>query len=320
MLKARSRTSLLFALTLALASLAAPTARAGEAQDQFEKGNVAFEAEKYQDALDAYKAAWKLTKTHDLAYMMGRCETELGKLRDAAEHYTYALDHFPLTGDPELRANLETALADVKKSLAVVRVVSNTKDVVVTVDGVKVDPSTLETAMFFAPGKHVIEATAPGHRSVRRPFDFKGGEDEQVTMNLVPEGDTPRNPIPGYVMAGVGVVGVAIGAGLVGAAEGKKSEALKLSQDIGSVEGCQKDAAACQKLRDTTAATDAMGNGGVAALVFGGLFGAASVAYLLIPSRKSAPSKREPSRKKGTITALPVIGASTGGVILSGSF
>lgn len=320
MLKARSRASLLFALTLALASLAAPPARAGEAQDQFDKGNTAFEAEKYQDALDAYKAAWKLTKTHDLAYMMGRCETELGKDRDAAEHFSYALAHYPLTGEPELRENLETALAQVKKGLAVVRILSTTKDVAVTVDGVKIDPSTLDTEIFLAPGKHVIEATAPNHRSVRRPFDFKGGEDEQVTMNLVAEADTPRNPIPGYIMAGVGVVGIAIGAGLVGAAEGKKSEALVLNKEIGSVEGCQKDAAACQKLRDTTAGTDALGNGGVAALVFGGLFGAVSVAYLLIPSRKSTPSKRAPAPKKGTITALPVIGASTGGVLLSGSF
>lgn len=329
MLTARPRHSLLFALALAAASLIASPALANEAQTQFDKGNAAFEAEKYEDALAAYKAAWKLNKSHDLAFMLGRAEMELGKLKDAAEHLTYALAHFPLSGDQELRENIETSLAQVKKSVATVRIKSQTKDVSVTIDGARVEPATLESEVFLPAGKHTIEATAPGYRPMRRPFDFKGGEDEQVTLNLTPDsvgGGPQRSPIPGFAMVGLGVVGVVVGGVLVGLAEGKKGEAMALHEEIGSAGACQQQAARCQELRDTTAATDGLGNGGIAAMVFGGLFGASGAAYLIVTTRRSggAPSAPPPTAplpaKKPAMTILPVAGASAGGVILSGSF
>lgn len=330
MLTARPRQTLLFALVLAAASLTAVPARAGEAQDQFDKGNAAFEAEKYEEALAAYQAAWKLTKSHDLAFMMGRAEMELGKLKEAAEHFTYALAHFPLTGDQELRENVETSLAQVKTKVGTVKIKSQTKDVAITIDGVKVEPSALDSDIFLSPGKHAIEATAPGYRPMRRALDFKGGEEEQVTMNLTLDGGggsgAPRNPIPGFGMVGLGVVGVVMGGVLIGLAEGKKGEATALHDEIGSAAGCQAQPDKCQELRDATSTADGLGNGGIGALVFGGLFGAAGAAYLLIPSRKSggAPSTPPPTaplpEKKPALTFLPVAGLNTGGFVLSGSF
>lgn len=318
---ARPRHSLLFALAFAGASLFAAPAFADDAQAHFDKGNAAFEAEKYDEALTEYQAAWKLTKSHDLAYMLGRTETELGKLREAAEHYTYAKTHFPLAGDDELRKNVDVALADVKTHIATIRLKSTTKGVSITLDGVKVDDSALQSELFLDPGKHVVEASAPGHRSTRRQLDLKAGDDEQVTVNLTPETVSPRNPLPGYVMGGVGLVGIVVGAALVGAAEDKKSEAFRLHDEIGSPEGCAQQAAKCKALRDATSATDTFGNVGVAAFVFGGLFGAAAVGYLLIPSRTSASAAPAPDKPAKTgFTLVPVAGKDTGGLLFSGSF
>lgn len=308
----------LLALALAGASfLAAPSpALADDADDLFAKGNAAFEVEKYEEALTSYQAAWKLAKSYELAAIMGQAEMRLGKYRDAAEHFAYSLEHFAADGDAELKKNTETSLVEVKKELATVRLKTTTPDVTITVDGAPLPAASLGKDLFLAQGSHVFEASAPGHRSTRRTMEVKGGEDESIFMNLTPGEDpgTKRSPIPAYVLAGVGVAGIAVGAALVATAEGKKGEALKLHDEIGSAAQCQLQSVKCKALREATAATDALGNGGVAAFVFGGLAGAAAGAYFLLPARK-------PAAGGGARAAVvPVFGPGTAGLVVNGAF
>ncbi len=307
---APSRSLVAAALVIA-ACLAPAAARAGEADDHFSKGNAAFEAEKYDVALTEYQAAWKVTKVYDLAAIMGQAEMRLGKYKDAAEHFSYALKSFPLSGDEELRKNTEASLTMVKKELATVRVKAFVKEVTITIDGVALDPSQLGVDLYLAPGKAVIEATAPGYRTARKTFEAKAGDNEDITLTLQPDGSSGRSPTPAFVLGGVGLVGIVIGAALVGTAEGKKGEAQKLHDEIGSVDGCKADPVKCKALRDASNTTDALGNGGVAALVFGGLAGVAAGAYLLVPSRKAT---------KAGFTLTPVISAGAGGVLVTGAF
>ncbi len=321
MVPGRPRLSLLLALAFAGATLLSTPAFAEDAGAAFQKGNAAFEDSKYEEALAAYQEAWKVNKSHTLAYMMGRAEMELRKLKEAAEHFAYAKAHFPLTGDPDIGDGLDESIAEVKKHVATVRILSTTKDVTIVVDGVKLDSSALGTNLYFEEGKHTIEASAPGFRSARRPYEWKGGDDEQVTLNLTEEGATPRNPIPGYVMGGVGIVGLVVGGVLVGMAEGKKGDAQKLHDEIGTAQNCVSQAEKCKLLRDTTAAADTFGNGGIASFVFGGLFTAAGAAYVFLPSRKSAvDTKGKPAPTKAETVVAPWVSAQSGGVFVSGSF
>lgn len=305
-----SRRSLLAAALVIVACLSPATARAGEADDHFSKGNAAFEAEKYEVALTEYQAAWKLTKVYDLAAIMGQAEMRLGKYKEAADHFSYALKSFPLSGDEELRKNTEASLTMVKKEVATVRIKAFVKDVTITVNGVALDPSQVGADLFLAPGKAAIEASAPGYRAVKKTFEAKGGDNEDITLTLQPDGSSGRSPTPAFVLGGIGVVGIVIGAALVGTAEGKKSEAQKLHDEIGSAAGCKADPTKCKALRDASSTTDALGNGGVAALVFGGLAGVAAGAYLLVPSRKP----------KTSVALTPVISPGEGGVLVTGTF
>ena len=127
----------------------------------------------------------------------------------------------------------------VKKEVATVRIKAFVKDVTITVNGVVLDPSQVGADLFLAPGKAAIEASAPGYRAVKKAFEAKGGDNEDITLTLQPDGSSGRSPTPAFVLGGVGPVGIVIGAALVGTAEGKKGEAQKLHDENGSVYGCK---------------------------------------------------------------------------------
>jgi len=306
----RPTRSVLLALALAAACLPAKAAHAG-VEDKFAQGTAAFTDGKLEEALKIFQEIWKTTKSYDVALMLAHTERNLEKHRDAAEHYSYAIANFPLTGEAADREEAVKLLAEVKKNIGTVRIRVPVKDAAVKVDGVALDAAQLGQDVFVAKGKVVIEASAPGYQAAKRTMEIKGGESEDVTITLQPEQSAPRSKVPAIVVGGVGLVGIVIGAALVGSAEGKKGEALKLHDELGSAAGCNADPVKCKALRDATASADALGNGGVAAFVLGGLAGAAAAGYMLIPSRKP---------QTGKVALVPVAGPGTGGFLLSGSF
>lgn len=308
----------LLALALAGASLPASPALATGAEDQFAEGTAAFTDGRLEDALKIFQELWKTTKSYDVALMLAHTERNLGKHRDAAEHYSYAIANFPLTGEAADREEAQGFLDEVKKNVGTVRIRVPVAGASVTVDGAALDPASLGQDVFLPKGKSVIEAKAPGYQASRRTVEILGGESEDVTITLQAEQAAPRSKLPVFVLGGVGVVGLVVGAALVGSAEGKRGEAFSLHDEIGSPAGCAADAAKCQALRDASAQADALGNGGIAAFVIGGLAGAAAAAYLFIPPR--TPKTEKKPEKGGKVAVLPVAAPGTGGLLISGSF
>jgi tetratricopeptide (TPR) repeat protein len=68
------------------------------ADDLFRAGKVAYKAGKLQEAYEAYRAAWRLKRTYDIAANLANAESQLGKTRDAAEHLAFCIRNFPPTG------------------------------------------------------------------------------------------------------------------------------------------------------------------------------------------------------------------------------
>src|SRR3954454_11393209 len=77
----------------------------------FKKGKVAFNAGKYNDALRIYSEAWTLKKSPDIAANLAQTESELGKHRDAAEHFSFALGHLLPSSTDEQQQALAEGLA-----------------------------------------------------------------------------------------------------------------------------------------------------------------------------------------------------------------
>ncbi|MBK8251678.1 MAG: PEGA domain-containing protein [Polyangiaceae bacterium] len=304
-----------FALAFAGALFSVQPVSAGTPEDKFQEGTAAFSDGRLQEALDIFQALWKANKSYDLAVMLGRTERNLNKHKDAAEHYSYALAHFPVTGETELREEVVSELAEVKKQIGTVRITVPLKEASVKVNDVALSADALDKDVFLAPGKNVIEASAPGYQSSRRTIEIKAGETQDLTITLNKEGDAPRSRVPAFVVGGIGVAGIVAGAVLVGAAEGKKGEAIKLHDEIGSSAGCAADPVKCKALRDASGQTDALGNGGVAAFVLGGLAIAGAFGYTLLPTRRSEPKTPAPK-----VAVLPIASQNMGGLLISGSF
>jgi len=77
---------------------AAATSAAQQADELFLKGKALLKEGKKQEALAAYREAWKLRKSYDVAGNLGSLEIDLGLFRDAAEHLSYALSHYAASG------------------------------------------------------------------------------------------------------------------------------------------------------------------------------------------------------------------------------
>ena len=111
---------------LLVGSLAVAQPAVAQSSDQlFDQGNTALKAGKYEDALRAFEAVWKERKTHDVAANLALAEMQLGKHRDAAEHFAFALRNFPVTGSDAVRKGIADAFAQSKAQVAAARVTVN---------------------------------------------------------------------------------------------------------------------------------------------------------------------------------------------------
>src|SRR5271156_5274778 len=81
-----------------------------QAEDAFAKGDK-------QGAYNAYRAAWALQKSYDIAGNLGNVELKLGKYRDAAERLAFSLENFPPTGEEATQKATERKLAEAVKEI-----------------------------------------------------------------------------------------------------------------------------------------------------------------------------------------------------------
>src|SRR6185369_5804486 len=106
------------------------------ANQLFKKGKVAFNSGKYNDALRIYSEAWSLKQSPDIAANLAQAESELGKHRDAAEHFAFALAHILPSSTDEQKLALADGLAAEKKEISPLRVTLEPADSTLTIDDV----------------------------------------------------------------------------------------------------------------------------------------------------------------------------------------
>lgn len=311
---------------VALMSGRAELSHADEADDLFDKGNAAYDAGKYEIALEHFAAVWKLRRTHDLAATMAQAEMKLERHAAAAAHLKYALDHFPLTGKTETKKRMEMMLAEAKTRATVVNVQTNVNDVTISIDGAVVDGSFGSGELFLSPGPHRIGASARGYQTAQKTIQAKAGGTETVALTLMPAAanvpmatasptaTTPptRSKVPAYVMGGVGLGSFVIGGALIGVAEAKRSEArgLAASPDGRCVVDTAPQTDKCMKIGRLSSDINTLGNTGIGLSIGGGLLVIGAALYALWPTRMPLSAVR----------ILPIADAGTGGLIVTGAF
>lgn len=300
-------TSLALVLTLVASS---PPALAEDAATEatriFEAGREALTAGDAELACSKFTASQQLDPRVGTLLNLGLCHEEQGLLAKALDYWQQAEQLATSTGDERASVARERAtLLESRVPTITLRLAANAppESVVRWADAHATEPRQLATKDLGKPvrievGRLRLVVTAPGHE--QRSYELDVGERDRTEMlvepgpanrgseppseQVVDQGATPASEgspwsTAGFVVGGVGLAGLAIGAVFGGLAVSKQSESEQL--DASGVPHCDGDNACSpegMELRD-----DAITNATVstAAFVAGGVLLAAGVVIVL---------------------------------------
>ncbi len=343
-------------LGVALAVLVSVAARPSFADDDgdraeqsFVEGNRAFAAGDYHAAFEAYRAAWSLKQTFDIACNLGRTEVELSLSRDAAEHLDYCLRTFSVSARGDVRdANrrFRDLFLRVRREVGALTVDVRPSGAEITVDGASYGVAPIGHDIFLTPGQHLVRARLAGFENEERSITAEAGASIGVTFTLtaarlaappsrdVPSKASPRahnapapTPRPQHaieprtitVLAGAGASLIALGVGVGFAldAGSARSDASRLGAAANQpgAGSCPPGFSNgdCDALHTAVDREKRSRNVADVALTTGALLGGATLAaWLLIPDITRT--------EVGSLKAAPWVGARGSGVLLTGSY
>lgn len=224
------------------AQLATPADQVAKARAAFERGAKLASEERWGDALRAFSESAELRPHATTTYNVGYCERALGHAVRARKNFALAITQDEAAGGteltPELRAASKKYLDEVRSQIATPKLIVP-KGVAITIDGRPLEKS--DNGRFLggtrppgpgepAPsatllvevdaGAHEIVISAPDGRSKVAHEYFSPGSTKDVHMELPPPPSAPAPVIVddnksrrtwGYVIGGIGIVGMGIG-------------------------------------------------------------------------------------------------------------
>ncbi|HRG96358.1 MAG TPA: hypothetical protein PLR99_08930 [Polyangiaceae bacterium] len=317
------------ACVLALeATAAAGGADAATAQVLFEDGKRLAAASKFAEACPKFAESQRLDPAAGTLIHLGNCHEKLGKTASAWATFLEAAAAAKQQGRADW-AELATARAEaLRPKLARLAIVVSERPpgLVVKRDGTVLTEASLGAPFPVDPGSHTVEISAPGRAPLSLSRVVRDGE--QATLQTpplaheaappppplvaAPPPSTSPTPAPaparepergaglGYVVAGLGVAGLGVGALTGVLAMSKNSE----SKDLCPTEGrCASQAGVAANDSAKT-----LGTVSTIAFIAGGVGVVAGVTLVLTSGSKSRPS--------ATLSVAP----SLGGLLVRGAF
>ena len=286
------------------------------------------------------RRAWALNPTYDVAANLGQTQYHLGKLRDAAEHLDFALRHWPLIGKPEPRKLAEDRLAEVRGSVGALKLEVKAEHADLYVDGKLVGHSPMVGEVFVEPGAHKVEARHELYGTEARRVIAGVGATEAVRFGLgevvagvgvpgaagagpvvpqPPPVPAAKRPIwPVVVSGSLAAVGIAVGAGLAGAANGKSGDADAIGARLSGRSTCASAPSTsvvmdCQAVKSALRGQSTLTDAARGSFVVGGLaaLGAASLGVWTATA---------PKQQKNSVRVAPLLGTTEGGLTVFGTW
>ena len=206
------------------------------AQEQFKQGRDAFKVNDFERALTLFRKSQELYPATGTLLNLAICEARLGQLVAARRHFKEVVPQL-IAGDPRLTlakkelAALEPRVPHLRIELAP----GAPEGAQVSLDAA---PASLGVDVPADPGQHVVEVTAPG-REPRR-YEVKLAEGTNASLQVEPgttlgvaapppPDEPPAGPMSsrrtlGFVIGGVGIAGLGVGAVTGILALGKKGD------------------------------------------------------------------------------------------------
>jgi hypothetical protein len=329
------------------------SADAERAAELFTQGKAAARKSDWQNAYRLFQESWILNASFDVAANLGFSALKLKRHADAARYLSYALRHFPTTGERTKRTELSRLLGVAKKQVTTVTVVVEPASAEILInDTPRTEPGA---PLFLDPGQHTIEARASGYESEKQTLTTTAGAERNLNIALkqslapaaltapppaapapsAPPPTTERTPtpnadsadsadsgrslVPAIVAGGIAVVGLAAGIGFTLSANSKESEAEDIRKTTGG-SGCAPPASSpdCDRLSDLEKSEDRQSTFGTLGFVVGGVAAATALGYLLWPD--SGPATAATRTRARHFAATPAVGPTGAALFVSTSF
>jgi len=214
------------------------------AQEQFREGRDAFKAGDYQRALEFFKKSHELYPATGTLLNLALCEAQLGQITAAHQHFKEVIPQLAARDERLAVAKKELAALEARAPKLRIHLETGATMADVTLDGSPVSPERLGTDMLVDPGRHVVQVSAPGREPRRYAITLEEGSRTVLAASLgAAESAVPKAPpkeadrpgstqrIAGFVVGGLGVVGLGVAAVTGVMALDRKSEVDELCPD-----------------------------------------------------------------------------------------
>ncbi|WP_437638471.1 PEGA domain-containing protein [Sorangium sp. So ce854] len=313
-----------------------------EADAAFARGKELYRQGKLDAAYEAYRTAWSLKQSYDIAANLANTELQRGMKVEAAEHLAFCLRSFPATGNPAQHAQITSQFRAVRKEVASIVVQANVDGAEVSFNGTAVGRTPLRHEVFVKPGTVAVEARLAGHGPAGVTLEVPAGETNTANLALQPlerpappallEPPAPRaeapvpapappvgadtgGPRPEVLIAGGAVAGAGVVAGVILTvlAVGRDGDADARREALvreGGPAACAADSPRCAGLRDTLEGAADLKNAALWTFVGAGAVGLATGAYALWGGGAPRPA----------VAAAPVVTAHGGALVIRGAW
>ncbi len=303
----------------------AGAAEAASAQVLFEEGKRLAAASSFEAACPKFAESQRLDPAAGTLIHLANCYEKVGKTASAWATFLDAVGAARQQSRSDwaelARTRADALLPRLSRLTIAIREPPSTPGLIVKRDGTLFAEPSLGTAFPVDPGPHTIELSAPGKKSKIIAIVVRDGEQATVPLPLLepePEagagGGAPRgvshddrgagsnSATLGYVLGGVGLLGIGVGSvtGLV--ALGKNNDAKALCPAPGRC--------ASREGVDANDSAQSLGTVSTIAFVAGGL-GLATGAVLVLTSRRTPNTAR--------VEVTPLLG-QTNGLLVGGAF
>lgn len=293
------------------------------AEKLFREAREDMKRQDYTAACPKFEQSLQLMPMPGTLLNLSECEEKQGRLVESLRHLRDAVAKLPPNDDRVPGA--KTRESDLAKRVPTVTVrlaadmAAGTR---VTVDGGEVPPDRIGGPVELNPGKHTFEATAPNGTKSSKVIHLSEGDRGEVRLNAPSKATPSQTTGPekpdagssistwGYVVGGLGIVGLAVGAGFALKAKSLDDDARQAPHyypSSGSGSFCDQTCADKNKDARSAATIAQLAIGGGAALLVGG---AAMILF--------APSS--PQRESGRVSISPTAGPGMAGVQMGGAW
>jgi hypothetical protein len=171
-----------------------------KAADLKKQGDAAMVSLHYEEAIEAYTKAYRITGDPALLYNRGRALQGLGDFPMALEQ----LESFKQQASPALRARvpaLDALIAEVRAKVALVLVTSNAKGARILVRSKVIGTTPLGGHIKLNAGSATVEVEAEGYVPFKKDVDLAGGTETEIEAKLTLKSKmgllTVKSPVAG---------------------------------------------------------------------------------------------------------------------------